>query len=118
MKNNDSFTLDYVETIALLCFSSGSFLFCAEGAVLKDQRRELFRKHDPEKCEAVFRKDHAESKKLERDDDSIQSHRALVEADRPERKRIGDRDFVKPTEPTGRATVAGAHVGAQQHRPA
>jgi hypothetical protein len=27
--------------------------------------------HDPEKCEAVFRKDHAQSKELKRDDDSI-----------------------------------------------
>jgi hypothetical protein len=26
--------------------------------------------HDPEKCAAVFRKDHAQSKKLKRDDDS------------------------------------------------
>jgi hypothetical protein len=33
-----------------------------------------FLEHDPEKCEAVFRKDHAQTK---RDDDSSQSHRAF-----------------------------------------
>jgi hypothetical protein len=26
-------------------------------------------KHDPKKCEAVFRKDHAQTKELKRDDD-------------------------------------------------
>src|SRR3954469_4615341 len=34
--------------------------------------------HDPEKCEAVFRKDHAQTNNLKRDDDSSQSHRALA----------------------------------------
>jgi hypothetical protein len=34
--------------------------------------------HDPEKCAAVFGKDHAQNKKLERDDDSSQSHPALA----------------------------------------
>jgi uncharacterized repeat protein (TIGR03809 family) len=33
--------------------------------------------HDPEKWVPVFRKDHAQTKKLERDDDSKQSHPAL-----------------------------------------
>jgi hypothetical protein len=34
--------------------------------------------HDPEKCEAVFRKDHAQNNNLKRDDDSSSSHRALA----------------------------------------
>src|SRR5712691_1576905 len=34
--------------------------------------------HDPEKCVAVFRKDHAQSKNLERGGDSTKSHRALA----------------------------------------
>ncbi len=34
-------------------------------------------KHDPEKCEAVFRKDHCANKRLKRDDDSTSSHLAL-----------------------------------------
>jgi hypothetical protein len=34
--------------------------------------------HDPEKCEAVFRKEHAQTKrKIERDDDSKKNHHAL-----------------------------------------
>jgi hypothetical protein len=33
--------------------------------------------HDPEKCEAVFRQHHAQSKDLERDGQSTSSHRAL-----------------------------------------
>jgi hypothetical protein len=33
--------------------------------------------HDPEKWLPVFRKDHAQTKKIERDDDSKKSHRAL-----------------------------------------
>jgi hypothetical protein len=36
--------------------------------------------HDPEKCDAVFRKDHAQDKKLKRDDDSSLYHRALESA--------------------------------------
>src|SRR5438132_10029503 len=42
-------------------------------------RWEKFRKleHNPEKCGAVFRKDHAQTIKLERDDDSKKSHLAL-----------------------------------------
>jgi hypothetical protein len=31
--------------------------------------------HDPEKCVAVFRKDHAQTKGIERDDDSKKSQR-------------------------------------------
>src|SRR5262249_16912176 len=34
--------------------------------------------HDPEKCEAVFRKRSCSIKSLKRDDDSIESHRALA----------------------------------------
>jgi hypothetical protein len=34
--------------------------------------------HDPEKCVAVFRKDHAQNKNQERDFDSSESHRALA----------------------------------------
>ena len=37
---------------------------------------------------------------------------------RPQRERIDDRDFIQPVEPPRRAAVAGAHVGAQQHRAA
>ncbi len=33
--------------------------------------------HDPEKCVAVFGKDHAKIKELEHDDDSKTNHRAL-----------------------------------------
>jgi hypothetical protein len=33
--------------------------------------------HDPEKWTPVFRKDHAQIKEIERDDDSKKSHRAL-----------------------------------------
>ena len=33
--------------------------------------------HDPEKWVPVFRKDHAQIKEIERDDDSKKSHRAL-----------------------------------------
>ncbi len=40
-------------------------------------------KHDPEKCEAVFRKDHS-IKGLKRDSDSTQSHRALDLSNRAE----------------------------------
>jgi hypothetical protein len=32
--------------------------------------------HDPEKWAPVFRKDHAQTKKIERDDDSKKSHPA------------------------------------------
>jgi hypothetical protein len=42
-------------------------------------------KHDPEKCEAVFRKNHAQIKKLKRDDHSSQSHRALASAEHVDR---------------------------------
>jgi hypothetical protein len=35
--------------------------------------------HDAEKWAPVFRKDHAQTKKVERDDDSKKSHLALVE---------------------------------------
>jgi len=38
-------------------------------------------KHDPEKCEAVFRKDHAQTKTIKRDGDSPQSHHALLAGD-------------------------------------
>jgi hypothetical protein len=34
--------------------------------------------HDPEKWVPVFRKDHAQTKEIERDDDSKKSHHALV----------------------------------------
>jgi hypothetical protein len=34
--------------------------------------------HDPEKWTPVFRKDHAQNKEIERDDDSKKSHHALV----------------------------------------
>jgi hypothetical protein len=37
--------------------------------------------HDPEKWVPVFRKDHAQIKEIERDDDSKKSHHALVEID-------------------------------------
>src|SRR5262249_19107270 len=52
----------------------------AEVRPLTQSRCNKFRKleHDPEKCEAVFRKDHAQNNNLKRDDDSSQSHRALV----------------------------------------
>src|SRR3569623_370468 len=35
--------------------------------------------HDPEKCAAVFRKDHAQTKELKRDDNATQSRRALAQ---------------------------------------
>jgi hypothetical protein len=45
-------------------------------------------KHDPEKCEAVFRKDHAQKKNLKRDDDSSRSHRALGNISTARRHRV------------------------------
>jgi hypothetical protein len=42
---------------------------CAAGS--SDNRIDVDRlAHDPDMCAAVFRKDHAQSKKLKRDDDS------------------------------------------------
>ena len=47
------------------------------------------------------------------------SHLSLLRhPHRPQRERVGDRDFVEAVETAGRAAMAGAHIGAQQHRPA
>jgi hypothetical protein len=42
-----------------------------------DGRAFLTVEHDPEKWIPVFRKDHAQIKEIERDDDSKKSHHAL-----------------------------------------
>jgi hypothetical protein len=47
--------------------------------------------HDPEKWTPVFRKDHAQIKEIERDDDSKKSHRAL--ADVQQRLAVLSRDM-------------------------
>jgi hypothetical protein len=44
--------------------------------------------HDPEKWEPVFRKDHAQNKKIERDDDSKKSHPVLVSLPGKSAKRV------------------------------
>ena len=48
----------------------------------------------------------------------VHASRLLRQSHRPQRERIGDRDFIQPVESPRRAAVAGAHVGAQQHRAA
>src|SRR6266849_9472918 len=45
-----------------------------KGLLARNDRLE----HDPEKWVPIFRKDHAQTKKIERDDDSRKSHPALV----------------------------------------
>jgi hypothetical protein len=47
-------------------------------ADVKRARQEVNLEHDPEKWVPVFRKDHAQIKKIEWDDDSKKSHPALA----------------------------------------
>src|SRR3954463_2443036 len=58
--------------------SSASLTWRCHGALRPRWREPCYFEHDPEKCAAVFGKDHAQTRKQKRDDDSKKSHPALA----------------------------------------